>query len=220
MKKRRRTSTSGSSIFSSKIICGDCGSFYGSKVWHSNDPYRKIIWQCNNKFKNERRCKTPHVTEDQIKQAFIKVAIRIFKDRDEVLANLRDGSDFITGTAELDAEAERLSKELQVIAEMVETAIDRNARVAQNQTEYQAEYESLAARFEETKAELEKVQDEISRKQVRRFKIENFIRAVENLPGLVTEFDTELWAAMVDKVTVYGKEDIRFTLPVGAEIRV
>lgn len=84
---------------------------------------------------------------------------------------------------------------------------------------YQAEYESLAARFEETKAALEKVQDEISRKQVRRFKIENFIRAVENLPGLVTEFDTELWAAMVDKVTVYGKEDIRFTLPDGAEIK-
>lgn len=220
MKKRRRTSTSGSSIFSSKIICGDCGSFYGSKVWHSNDPYRKIIWQCNNKFKNERRCKTPHVTEDQIKQAFIKVANRIFKDRDEVLANLRYGSEFITGTAELDAEAERLSGELQVIAEMVETAIDRNARVAQNQTEYQAEYESLAARFEETKAALEKVQDEISRKQVRRFKIENFIRAVENLPCLVTEFDAELWAAMVDKVTVYGKEDIRFTLPDGAEIRV
>lgn len=23
------------SPFSSKIICGDCGSFYGAKVWHS-----------------------------------------------------------------------------------------------------------------------------------------------------------------------------------------
>ena len=33
----RRRSTS---IFSSKIICGDCGSFYGSKVWHSNTKYR------------------------------------------------------------------------------------------------------------------------------------------------------------------------------------
>lgn len=29
--------------FSSKIKCGDCGSRYGSKVWHSNDKYRKVI---------------------------------------------------------------------------------------------------------------------------------------------------------------------------------
>ncbi len=33
------------SIFSSKIWCGDCGSWYGSKVWHSNDKYRKVVWQ-------------------------------------------------------------------------------------------------------------------------------------------------------------------------------
>lgn len=33
-------SYSGASIFSSKVICGECGSFYGQKIWHSNDPYR------------------------------------------------------------------------------------------------------------------------------------------------------------------------------------
>ena len=27
---------SGNSIFASRIVCGDCGGFYGSKVWHSN----------------------------------------------------------------------------------------------------------------------------------------------------------------------------------------
>lgn len=30
--------------FSSKIRCGHCGSWYGSKVWHSNSQYRKTIW--------------------------------------------------------------------------------------------------------------------------------------------------------------------------------
>lgn len=33
---------SGASIFSSKVICGECGSFYGQKIRHSNDPYRKL----------------------------------------------------------------------------------------------------------------------------------------------------------------------------------
>ena len=40
--------------------------------WHSNDSkYRETIWQCNSKFKDKTRCKTPHLTEDEIKVAFI-----------------------------------------------------------------------------------------------------------------------------------------------------
>ena len=220
MKKRRRTSTSGNTVFSSKIVCGDCGSFFGSKVWHSNDPYRKIIWQCNNKFKNERRCKTPHVTEDQIKDAFIKVANEVVKDRTEVLENLRIGLELITDTEDLDVEAERLSGELQVIAEMVEKAIDRNARVVQDQKEYEAEYNRLLSRFEETRSALENVQEKISRCQMRRYRIESYIEAVGKMPDEVTEFDETLWATMVEKVTVYRKDDIRFTLTGGAEIKV
>jgi len=43
-------------IFSGKIKCGDCGGWYGSKVWHSNDKYRKVIWQCNHKFDGGEKC--------------------------------------------------------------------------------------------------------------------------------------------------------------------
>ena len=34
------------SILSSRIICR-CGSFYGKKIAHSNDKYRKVFWRCN-----------------------------------------------------------------------------------------------------------------------------------------------------------------------------
>ena len=52
------------SIYSSKIKCGDCGSWYGSKTWHSTDKYRTRIWQCNHKF--EEHCTTPHLKEDEV----------------------------------------------------------------------------------------------------------------------------------------------------------
>ena len=35
----------GLSPFAGKIYCGECGSVFGPKVWHSNDPYRKVkVW--------------------------------------------------------------------------------------------------------------------------------------------------------------------------------
>ena len=47
MKQNRQHSSK--SIFTSKLVCGDCGCFFGSKVWHSTDKYRSVVWQCNNK---------------------------------------------------------------------------------------------------------------------------------------------------------------------------
>ena len=49
-RKRISRQYSGKSIFSSRIVCGDCGSYFGSKVWNSTSKYRRVIWQCNSKF--------------------------------------------------------------------------------------------------------------------------------------------------------------------------
>ena len=35
-RKGLRATYSGNSIFASRIICGDCGSYYGAKTSHSN----------------------------------------------------------------------------------------------------------------------------------------------------------------------------------------
>ncbi|HAU31935.1 MAG TPA: hypothetical protein DCW46_06700 [Desulfotomaculum sp.] len=48
--------TSGINCFASRIVCGDCGSFYGRKVWHSGSQYACTVWQCNRKF-NKRTSK-------------------------------------------------------------------------------------------------------------------------------------------------------------------
>ncbi|MBR1938174.1 MAG: zinc ribbon domain-containing protein [Spirochaetales bacterium] len=60
------------SVFSGKFICSECGNKFGSKTWHSNDQYRRIVWQCNGKYLKSCGCKTLHLTENEIKTAFIK----------------------------------------------------------------------------------------------------------------------------------------------------
>lgn len=64
-------SYSGNSIFSSRLVCGDCGGYFGSKVWHSTDKYRRTIWRCNSKFTGEEKCQTPHLTEEEIDQGSV-----------------------------------------------------------------------------------------------------------------------------------------------------
>ena len=61
--RSREKHFSGSTIFSTKIRCGECGGWFGSKVWHSKDQYRRVIWRCNAKYADRKsKCGTPHVT--------------------------------------------------------------------------------------------------------------------------------------------------------------
>ncbi len=182
---------SGATIFSGKIRCGCCGGWYGSKVWHSNDKYRRVVWQCNSKFKDKTRCKTPHLTEDEVKAAFIRL---------------------------VNKERRILDEQLGIDAKAVNDLIAQNARVAQNQTEYNERYDALVSRYEETERKRDEMADWINKIMVRRRKIERFIESVKGLPELYTEFDAGQWAALVDSMTVHAKDRITFTLTCGMEI--
>jgi DNA invertase Pin-like site-specific DNA recombinase len=215
--KNRNSSVS---IFSSKIICSDCGSWYGSKVWHSNDKYRKVIWQCNHKFDGEEKCSTPHLDEETIKQIFIKALNILCKERDLIIAGFEEIKDTAFLTDELEAEAGQQNGEMNVVAELIQNCIDENARVAQDQTEYEKRYDTLVQRFDTARAKLEETQAAIAKRQAQRQMMENFMEVLRSLPEQVDYFDEGTWYAMCDYITVYSKDDIRVTFHNGMEIRV
>ena len=78
---------SGVSIYSSKIKCGECGNWYGSKVWHSNDKYRRTFYRCNNKYSDGKKCETPALGEEEIQQAFIKAVNSYLTEKSSLLAS-------------------------------------------------------------------------------------------------------------------------------------
>mgnify|MGYP000967242825 FL=1 len=120
---------SGVSIFSGKIRCGECGGSFGSKVWHSTDKYRRTIYRCNNKYDGQK-CQTPHVTEEEIKTAFVKAFNQLVTERDEIIANARLIKQTLCDTTVLTEERVKLQQELAVLVEMTENCVRQNARIA------------------------------------------------------------------------------------------
>ena len=218
-RKKGRNRKSSVSIFSSKIKCGDCGSWYGPKVWHSNDAYRKVIWQCNHKFDGDKHCSTPHLTDDIIQQAFLSAANKLLATKDTVIADGREMMALLFDTTDLEREQEELQQETQVVSDMVQQCIYENAHVALDQTEYQKRYDSLTERFEKAKARLDAVTEEIHQMQTQRASIEDFLSAFAAIPDELTEFTLESWHGLVDYGTVYADDDIRFTFKNGQEIQ-
>lgn len=204
--------------FSSHIKCGECGSWYGSKVWHSTDKYRKVVWQCNHKFDGDCKCGTPHLTEEEIKELFVKAINLLLAEKDALIADFEAIKDAVFDTSSLAAERLELQDELNTVADMISLAIKENARVAQDQDAYQKRYDSLVNRFDRAKAKLEKVEHSIAEKQAHREMVEQFL-AVLSKQDVVTEFSEDLWYSLIDYVTVYSRDDIRFTFKNGTEIK-
>lgn len=211
-------SYSGTSIFASKLICGDCGGFYGKKVWHSNDPYRREIWRCNNKFNGESKCGTPTLDTDTIKQLFLKAYNQLMKNRQQLIESCEVMRKAVNNCEKLDAEIENLSEEIKVVAELVNQCIKKNAASEQSQEEYTRKYNRLVKRYENAMARLKEVSAERENKNQRDRDLRTFIAALKENPLIIEEFDEELWICLLESATVHAEGRVTFCFRDGTKI--
>ena len=200
-RRRLKGSYSGKSCFASRIICGDCGAFYGSKVWHSTDEYRRTIWRCNNKYEGDKKCSTPHVTQDELEKAFVSVMQKVITEKDAIFSVCREVLDEVLDTSELDRIATRLQDQALGMAERVRKLVEENAKVRRDQEEYQQEYDTLAAEHENLSEKIRSIEEQKKDKDDRRRRIEVFLRMFEEQKECV-RFDPYTFVALVDKIVV------------------
>ena len=211
---------SGNSVFSSRLVCGDCGGFYGQKVWHSTDAYRKVIWRCNSKFKGESKCTTPHLDADVIKQKFLIAYDRLMVNRENVISDCDLMRRTLSNCTELDAEISSLNEEIAVVAELVKACVNENATSAQSQEEYTKKYNGLAGRYDKAAARLGELTAEKDRRSSQDRDIRLFIEALKKQPLVLEEWDERLWVTLIDKATVFRDGRIIFRFKSGSEIGV
>lgn len=218
-RKNLKGKYSGVDILTAKIICGECGASYGAKVWHSNSKYRKIVYQCNQKYSVENKCNTPILTKEDIENRFIKVVNKLIENRDEIISNLENVKKTICDTKELTNKKNMLQDKLVEQVSKIQELIDINSRLAQNQDEYQKDYDKLVNEYDLLKVEHQKLEDDISSKKARTETLNLFINTIKKQDKLLTKFDEVMWGSLLENVIVYKDNDVRFKFRDGTEIK-
>ncbi len=208
------------SPFSTKIICGECGGFYGSKVWGSNTKYRRTVWRCNKKYKNDKPCPTPHLTEDEIKQRFLAALNILMGSRDELLANCRLAQEVLCDCSAIEAELGELQREIEVVSELTRKSIYNNARFAVNQDEFNERHQGYIERHRIATERVIEIENQMRNRQNKSLSLESFIRVIENRPLVVDEFDEKLWVLVVGQVIVCRDGRLEFVFKDGTCVRV
>ena len=211
---------SGMSIFSSKLVCGDCGCAYGRKTWHSTDRYKKIVWQCSGKYKTKGHpCRTPNLTEDEIKEAFIRAVGLLLKDKDEKLKDAELLRQIVADTSSLESEKEILQAEMDGLAKALEHDIMINISLASDQEAYRTRRESLEGQWLKKRDEIGRLDDLISDKILRAGRIDAFIEELRSRET-ITEFSPQAWGVLVENVTVKQGGEMEFCFIDGSRVMV
>ena len=206
------------SCFASKIVCGDCGSFFGSKVWHSTSKYRRTIWQCNHKFKDGEKCTTPHITEDELKDGFITAWNSLLEMRIEVIGNCRIAIATLCACTAIDAELAEKNSEVEVLTELTRKHIEENASLARNQEAYQERYNDLLARYTAATERIAELKGIKEKRKSQKTVLTAFTDTMEKQEQTLDSFDEGLWLAVIEKATVFSDGRIVFTFINGTEI--
>ena len=142
------------------------------------------------------------MTEEEIKQIFVKTLNSLAEVKECVIAELRPLIDSVCQTGEMTEERGRTEQELAVLAERLEMLIRENARVAQDQTAYLKQENEIRARYLEKQGDLENLSGQIAESERKRKTLEGMIQAVCCINGEQTEFDEELWGGLLDYIVV------------------
>jgi hypothetical protein len=117
-----------------------------------------------------------HITEEDIKSAFVTAFNRLVTEREEIAANTRLVRQTLCDTSELEQEKVSLGQEslkglakasLAVLVEMTQNCIAENARGAQDQGEYQKRYNGLVERYEKAKTRFDEVTEAIAERSAK-----------------------------------------------------
>ena len=219
--------TTCNSVFSSRIVCADCGGCFGKKVWDSytdGQTYRREIWRCNEKYKRQGKpgkgCHTPHIVEDDIKARFLQAFNELNRNRAGLIEDCRLAQGVLCDTTAIDAELTKLYEEMDVVKELSRKAIFENARTALNQEAWSQRHDGYVERshlITERVNELETIRSErLGKSKI----IDGFVRDIRERPLVVTEFDEKLWLAVIDRVLVDGDGGMTFRFRNGVETRV
>ena len=207
-------------IFTAKIVCGECGGFYGPKVWHSNSRYRRVIWRCNKKYTNDCYCKTPHIDEDTIKQGFLKAYNQLLTDKGSVLSLCEMLLRAFSDCSDLDAKMSVLDDEEKQITKNIREMVVINSRTVQKQPEYTLEYQSYEREYEALKAKYQKLQAEKLDRINKTTVIQDFMEQIKKRKEPIKVFSSDVWLAAIETVTIGEKGELQFRFKNGTEITV
>ena len=203
--------------FSSRILCGECGTKFRRQKIYIGKPYEKIQWCCYQHIKDSKKCSQKAVREDVIQAAFLTLWNRLASNYEVILIPMLAALKAIQGNPEQDREMQEIEQNIQELKRqgyrlgrlLTEGSIS-SAIFIERQNQIEAQLEADRRRLRQLQGQ-KAFEWEISQ-------TEYLISAFRNRPAILEAYDEELFLLLVDHITVLPGRRLVFRLKNGLEL--
>ena len=203
--------------FSSRILCGECGTKFRRQKIYIGKPYEKIQWCCYQHIKDSKKCSQKAVREDVIQAAFLTLWNRLASNYEEILIPMLAALKAIQGNPEQDREMQEIEQNIQELKRqgyrlgrvLTEGSIS-SAIFIERQNQIEAQLEAHRRRLRQLQGQ-KAFEWEISQ-------TEYLISVFRNRPAILEAYDEELFLLLVDHITVLPGRRLVFRLKNGLEL--
>lgn len=218
---RRREAAGGRaqcvSIFSGRIVCAECGGFYGRKKWHCNSKYEAWRWHCNSKFGKRKYCHTPTLKEENIEDCFVAAFNRVLARKKEIAANYAECLDAITDDSALLARKAEIELETADLVTLVNNLLVNSGKQSGGNESVNKRYEELMRCHDSLQQEKLELTKQISLLAAKRLLVNAFLAELDKHDGPLTAFDPLVFQATVNYVIVNPDCTVKFLFRDGTE---
>lgn len=202
-----------------RVICGDCGGYYGRKAWHSTEPqYKSYVWHCSKRWHDDCVCKTPIVRQANIEQSFVDAFNSLLASRDEIAANYKLCLNAITDDSEYRRQIAEVDKKCEQLRDEVSAYLAKLSKHPDEREEINKQYHACIGRYNALQDEKIELNSKVALCAAKRIQIKSFLAELRKRKTPLVEFDPLVWQATVSEMVINADMTVVFKFRDGTEL--
>jgi hypothetical protein len=202
-----------------RVICGDCGGYYGRKAWHSTEPqYKSYVWHCSKRWHDDCVCKTPIVRQANIEQSFVDAFNSLLASRDEIVANYKLCLNAITDDSEYRRHIAEVDKKCEQLRDEVSAYLAKLSKRPDEREEINKQYHACIGRYNALQDEKIELNSKVALCAAKRIQIKSFLAELRKRKTPLVEFDPLVWQATVSEMVINADMTVVFKFRDGTEL--
>ncbi|MEK5505692.1 recombinase family protein [Paenibacillus sp. FSL P4-0113] len=201
---------------SSKVYCGCCGTIFKRRTWNSNNPSKKVVWQCKT-YVNEGKaaCDTKSVDEQVLHSAFVRLFNRMYENKERFMKTLKGNIVSVLSSKVGQEQLLDIEGKMQQLKSDLKELVNLKLRNQIDEIVYGEETNRLSSELNELRQQMLILEEEEDQKEKIKERVDEIIQLLSSQQDILEQFDDNLFNALVEKITILSPAHFVFTLKSG-----
>ncbi|MGW9529627.1 recombinase family protein [Paenibacillus terrae] len=204
---------------SSKVYCGCCGAIFKRRTWNSNNPSKKVVWQCKT-YVNEGKvaCDAKSVDEQVLHSAFVRLFNRMYENKERLIKTLKANIESVLSSRVEQKSLLDIEGQMQQLKSDLKELVNLKLRNQIDEAVYEEETNRLSSELNELRQQKLTLEQEHDQKAKIKERVDEIIQILSLRKDILKQFDDNLFNALVEKITILSPAHFVFTLKSGMDI--